>query len=380
MDEKLEKINFLGQYLAGSRSEEQILEMAMLISKDVLGYDHAIIRLLEGGVLVSRNFYGFPRDAADMVIEVGEGITGEAVKSGKAVLVNDTTADPRFLAGVEDCRSELCVPLIYNEKPLGAINVESDEPGFFKASDINLLETLASQIAAALETRDLVGKLQQAEKLSVVGQMASSILHDIRNDIHQLYICSDLIRRPEHDEVTNGQLADLVKKSGNNIYSLIEDIFEFVKTGETKLKTREENLALHLYAIVEEMRMRTPDKISFELDADPSIEILADQRRFARVMQNLLNNAAEAMPDGGKIFLSAKRDKKGKALITVSDAGCGIPKERIAKIWEPLYTYGKKEGTGLGMAIIKKIIEEHGWVINVTSEPDKGTVFTITTG
>ena len=164
MDEKLEKVNFLGQYLAGSRSEEQIIEMAMLISKDVLGYDHAIIRLLERGVLVNRNFYGFPREAADMVIEVGEGITGEAVKTGKAVLVNDTIADPRFLAGVEDCRSELCVPLIYNGKPLGAINVESNEPGFFKALDINMLETLASQTAAALETRDLVGKLRQAEK------------------------------------------------------------------------------------------------------------------------------------------------------------------------------------------------------------------------
>ena len=83
------------------------------------------------------------------------------------------------------------------------------------------------------------------------------------------------------------------------------------------------------------------------------------------------------MPGGGEIFLSAKKDIGGKVSITVSDTGCGIPKERLEKIWEPLYTFGKKEGTGLGMAIVKKIVEEHGWAINVASEQDKGTVFTI---
>ena len=70
-------------------------------------------------------------------------------------------------------------------------------------------------------------------------------------------MCSDLIRKPDHDRKTNEQLADLVKKSGKNIYFLIEDIFEFVKTGETKLKTRKENLSMHLGSIVEEAQLRS---------------------------------------------------------------------------------------------------------------------------
>lgn len=380
MEEKLEKVNFLGQYLADSRSEEQILEMALLISKDVLGFDHAIIRLVSGDRLLSKKWYGFPREAADMVIKIGDGITGQAVKTGETILVEDTASDERFLAGVENCRSELCVPLKHNDKLLGAINVESDEAGYFAVQDINLLETLASQIAAALETNRLVGKLKQAQKLSVVGQMASSILHDIRNDIHQLYICSDLIRNPQVNEARLDMLGDMVKKSAANIYSLIEDIFEFVKTGETKLDKITENLSLVLDAAVVAIRSFAPDGILIRLDADPSIELKIDRRRFERVLFNLARNAIEAMGEGGELSIAGKLTEKGKVMIVVADTGSGISEERLARIWEPLYTFGKKEGTGLGMAIVRKIVEEHGFTISVESTPGEGTVFTIMTG
>jgi signal transduction histidine kinase len=312
-----------------------------------------------------------------MVIKVGEGIIGEAVRTGETILVEDTAMDERFLAGVENCRSELCAPLKYNDKLLGAINVESDEARYFSAQDVNLLETLASQIAAALETNRLVGKLKQAQKLSVVGQMASSILHDIRNDIHQLYTCSDLMRNPKIDKIRLGALADMVKKSSGNIYSLIEDIFEFVKTSETKLNTKTENLALLLDAACDTIRSFAPDRIDVRLDADPTIELKLDQRRFERVLFNLATNSIEAMEGGGKLSIVGKLNDEGKAMIVVADTGCGIAEERLTQIWEPLYTFGKKEGTGLGMAIVKKIVEEHGFSISVESTPGEGTTFTI---
>lgn len=377
MDTKLEKLNFLGSYLSASRSEDEILEMTMLISKDVLGFDHAILRLLTGDKLISRKWYGFPREAADLIIKVGEGVTGLAVEQGHSVKVDDTAADDHFLAGVENCRSELCVPIIYNEAPIGAINVESDEPNFFTARDVILLETLASQVATSLNARKLEGELAKAEKLSLVGQMASSILHDIRNDIHQLNVASYLLKGDQLDRAKLDRVADMVKRSGDGIYSLIEDIFEYVRTGETKLARMELNLSLLLDAVVERIRAQAPENVTLTLDADPSITLALDQRRFERVMLNLANNAIEAMPEGGELSISAHRTADGAIHIMVRDTGCGVPPELAEKIWEPLFTHGKKQGTGLGMAIIRKIVEEHGFTISLTSTPGEGTTFTI---
>jgi len=376
-NDKLQKVNFLGQYLAASRSENQILEMAMLISHDVLGYDHAIIRLVHGEELLSRQWIGFPREAADRVIRIGEGITGEAAKTGKSILVEDTTTDPRFIKGVENCRSELCVPLVYNERTLGVFNAESDQTAFFTQQDVQLLETLASQIAAALETARLREELLRSEKLSTVGRMASSILHDIRNDIHQLNISSDLLKKDGLKAELTLKVSDMIRKSSDNIYGLIEDIFDFVRTGHSHLALKPQHLCLALDAVAEHIKSTRPANVEVILEAEDDIELSMDMRRVRRVLMNLARNGVEAMPDGGTLRITGKRSG-ADVVISISDTGVGITRENMLKIWEPLFTYGKANGTGLGMAIVKAIVEDHGWKIDVSSEPGKGTKFTIT--
>lgn len=378
MDEKLSKVNFLCQYLSSSRSEEQVLDMAMMISHDILGYDHAIVRFVEGDRLVSRKWIGFPREAADLLIRVGEGITGEVARTGESMMVDDTLKDPRFITGAEGTRSELCVPLIYNDRVIGVFNVESERPAFFTRRDKNLLETLASQIAAAVETARLREELSKAEKLSVVGSMASSILHDIRNDIHRLRACSDLLKRKDAPQERTERISEMVRKSADNVYGLIEDIFDFVKTGRTMLQLEKTHLAPLLDSIAGQLLASAPENVSMTVDADPALELPLDKRRFRRMMLNLLNNAVEAMPRGGRIRLEAAADENGRVLIRVSDTGVGIEKARIPRIWDALYTHGKKDGTGFGMAIVKKIVEDHGWSVAVESEKGKGTTFTIT--
>lgn len=376
MDEKLEKVNFLGQYLSSSRSEDQILDMAMIISRDVLGYDHALIRFLQGDELVSRKGIGFPREAADMVIHVGDGVSGEVARTGKTMLVEDTLKEPRFLEGVKGARSELCAPLVYNGRTIGVFNVESERPAFFTERDKTLLETLASQVAAAIETARLREELERAEKLSVVGSMASSILHDIRNDIHSLRVCSDMLKgnnvTPEKMALISGK----VRSAGDNIYNLIEDIFEYVKTGASRLDKKKTELKPILESATEHARSIARSDVEIYVEADAGLEAPLDERRIRRMLLNLVNNAVEAMPNGGRLELSARK-KQNAIELKISDTGIGIEKERLAKIWEPLYTYGKHQGTGLGMAIVQKIIQDHRWGVSVESEPGKGTCFTI---
>jgi signal transduction histidine kinase len=379
MDDKLEKVNFLGGYLASARSEQQILDMAIHITLDILGFDHAIIRLLEGGALITKKSIGFPREAQDIIIHLDEGISGEAARTGVSILVEDTINDPRFIKGVENCRSELCVPIKYDEKTIGIFNVESEKAEFFTESDKSLLETLASQIATALAATRLREELAKTEKLSILGRMASSILHDIRNDIHHLNISSDLLSRKDVPPERVMKLASLVKKSADNIYALIEDIFEFVKTGRATLVKKEEPLAEMLEPVAEQARELGGERVEVNLSVEPGLAVPMDRRRFRRVMLNLARNAVEAMPNGGTLSIIAGH-ADGVVEVKVSDTGVGIPKENISKIWELLFTAGKKDGAGLGMAIVKQIIEDHGWSISVETEEGKGTTFTVRMG
>ncbi|MDH5678539.1 MAG: GAF domain-containing protein [Nitrospinota bacterium] len=377
MRSKIEKVNSLGKYLAAARSREEILDMAMSISQDVLGYDHAMIRLLdEKDILQAVKWIGFPREAANRGIRLGEGITGQAAKMGRSILVEDTTTDPRFIEGVENCRSELCSPMILDGRIIGVINTESETPAFFHEEDRHILENFATQISGALETTRLRNELARAEKLSMIGYFASAILHDIRNDLHQLNIGADLLEMAPDDPARVETIARKVRKSAENIHDLVGDIFEFVSTGKSLVSRRRLELTPFMESFATRFMATTRKEVNvtMELEGNPVVE--ADPRRLRRALLNLASNAAEAMPDGGALSIaSGKQD--GKVFIEIRDEGKGIDPERLEKIWEPFYTYGKREGTGLGMVIIKKIVDDHGWRIHVASEVGKGTCFRI---
>jgi signal transduction histidine kinase len=376
MEDKLQKVSFLGRYLAASRTVEEVLEMAMIISQNVLGYDHAIVRMIEHNNLKTVKWIGFPREAADMVIKLGEGISGAVAVEGEPILVPDTAEDSRFLKGVDNCRSELCVPLVYNGKVVGIINIESETPHFFSQQDQSILETFASQITAAVEATKLREELLRVEKLSIVGEFASLILHDIRNDIQRLYMCSDQIASGVPDNPKFLELSNYVQSSAENIYNQIEEVFDFVKTGSSELAI-EPNELIHVFEQVElQLNLIVPNKVKVYFECPENIVLNMDKRKIIRVLLNLSKNALEAMPKGGKLRLSVNVSD-GVTLISVEDSGVGILSEHIEKIWEPLFTHGKARGTGFGMAIVKKIITEHGWTISVISKKLVGTVFTI---
>ena len=131
-----------------------------------------------------------------------------------------------------------------------------------------------------------------------------------------------------------------------------------------------------LESVAEQMLSFAPDNISVELSVGDDVTLEMDRSRFRRMALNLVRNAIEAMPEGGVVRIAYKKE----GVIEVSDTGVGIEANQLAKIWEPLYTHGKKGGVGLGMAIVRKIVEEHGWKIFVKSKVGDGTTFTIKTG
>jgi signal transduction histidine kinase len=134
-----------------------------------------------------------------------------------------------------------------------------------------------------------------------------------------------------------------------------------------------------LESVAEQARELGGERVEVNLFVEPGLAVAMDRRRFRRVMLNLARNAVEAMPNGGTLAITAQI-MEGAAEVKVSDTGVGIPKANIAKIWDMLFTAGKKDGTGLGMAIVKQIVEDHGWRIGVETEEGKGTTFTVRMG
>jgi len=145
-------VNRLKEELSGARSLEELLEKIILLSREVLGYDNAIIRLLNPATrtLDTLIAYGYSLEAQNRVIRIGEGIMGRVAETGKAWIVGDITKERNYIRGIDEARSELAVPLHYNGKIIGVFNVESREFNAFDETDKDLLQGFTKLVVGAL--------------------------------------------------------------------------------------------------------------------------------------------------------------------------------------------------------------------------------------
>lgn len=154
----------IGRKLTSVSEREEILPQILQLSRDIFGFENAIIRLLDGQTreLLTVASFGYPEDAETVRIKLGEGVMGHVAQTGQPLLVNDVDQEPSYIGGIRGARSELAVPLISKGRVIGVFNVESCQPQAFSADDIAPLLTLAGLAAVAIETANLYDKLQSA--------------------------------------------------------------------------------------------------------------------------------------------------------------------------------------------------------------------------
>jgi len=252
------------------------------------------------------------------------------------------------------------------------LEVLAAEPG---ALTLGLFHQVLGHLRKAndLVVREVVHK----EKLSLVGEMASSLMHDLRNPVSAIRLAADLINLSHSDEKMV-RSCERIRLQCDRIVDMAAELLEFSK-GETRLELSPTTTTAFLQqckTLDEGFGGRSTIKISFE--ADPA-EIEIDSTRLLRVVQNLMTNAVEAL----KATPDARVDirawvKSSTFYLTVKDNGPGIPAAIKNRIFEPFVTHGKSDGTGLGMAIVRNIVAAHGGIITFESAPDKGTSFLIT--
>ena len=211
----------------------------------------------------------------------------------------------------------------------------------------------------------------RAERLSLLGTMLGTMIHDFRNPMSIILGAVGLLEE-RFPEPELHRWTGKIKRAAVQMGDMAEEVLEFSR-GTITLR-REPVSIEHLLALLDEQILEQLPALGIQVVREIGYEgtVSMDASRFARLLVNLIKNAAEAMPDGGVLRLGVSRS--GDAVtVTVSDTGCGIPPEVLPTIFEPFVTYGKADGTGLGMAIVRSVVQEHGGTVSVRSAPNEGT-------
>lgn len=244
---------------------------------------------------------------------------------------------------------------------------------------------LESQDISELQNRIelLEEQLMQAQRLSTLGELTSTTVHEFNNILMTIINYAKLGLRHK-DEPSRTKAFDKILTAANKASKITNTVLAAAKNRKKEFEPT--NFA----AIVEDSLLlleREMTKYRITVDksfADAMPEIMADGNQITQVVLNLLTNARQAMPGGGRLVLKMSYDEENEMIdFVVRDFGCGIPQEKLPKIFEPFYSTklgpdeSGKGGTGLGLSSCKTIIEQHQGVIRVESTEGKGTAFTI---
>ncbi|TAK06552.1 MAG: HAMP domain-containing protein [Candidatus Manganitrophaceae bacterium] len=239
--------------------------------------------------------------------------------------------------------------------------------------------------------RELEERLRHAEQLSALGQMASGIAHEIRNPLNLINLSIDHLKSqfPNWDAIKQKEAEEIISNVKVEIYRLNQMIENFLKYGKPlRLHFSEIGVDALLQEVLRLARHNADEqRIEIVIHADPSIPKMdADPEQLKTCLINVVLNAIQAMPQGGKLDIQVYAESSmqkltgdpayGSVVLCFRDTGGGIGEEDLKKIFEPYFTT-KKLGIGLGLALTKRIIEEHGGTIQVESQLQQGTRVTI---
>ena len=223
------------------------------------------------------------------------------------------------------------------------------------------------------ELQEAQDQLVRKERLAVLGELAGGVGHELRNPLgvisNAVYFLQMTLK--DADETTKEYL-EIIYSEVCNAEEVLSDLLDFSRIRPAE---KEQTEVSDLVARVLENRSPTEEvKVSNSI-APELPAVFVDPKQIDQVLFNLVNNAYQAMPEGGKLTISA-RAEKGHVHLSITDTGCGIPEENMEKVFEPLFTT-RARGIGLGLSVSKNLVEANGGSIEVESEEGKVSTFTV---
>jgi signal transduction histidine kinase len=354
----------------------------------VVGVDAAGIRLIDFQTNVLNFVYGLGLSseftAVVQEIPLGQGTVGVVAQTGEPALIEDmlahTSSDPVFRAMMikEGIRARVEVPLHSRERIVGTLGVASRTPGAFGKEDIDLLTAIGHQLGVAIENAQLRQEALDAERWAAVGRVATSVAHDLRSPLGGIMRSAEFLSRPELSQATRQKLSGAVVSMSRRLVNTAQQILDFVHEERLPLKRAPCMLSEFLDEVLAVLEVDFSDRgIEVIRDCCYQGEVVIDGDRMAQVVYNIAANARDAMPNGGTFKVSSRKIDQIIEL-RMSDSGPGVPNEYADRIFEPFFTYGKRQGAGLGLSITRRIVEEHDGNIRLESGDEQGATFIIT--
>jgi len=323
----------------------------------------------------------------------GRGIVGALLHEGKPLRLDDLTKDPRsvgFPPGHPVMHSFLGVPLIVGGRVLGRLYATERRGGPFTAEDETLALGFAGAAAVAIQAARQTAQLVQAERLRATGELAMGIAHDFNNLLATILGRTELLLGQVREPGQRESL-EAIQRAARDGAALVARMREYGRPVDPS-EFRPVDLAAIAREAVQLARPRWQHEaqregrtIDVRLELEPVPPIRGDPAALGEVLVNLLFNAIDALPKGGTIVVGVQPERVTAGAsnhlsvpvvdLWVQDTGTGIPEEIRPRIFEPFFTTKGPQGSGLGLAVVRKVVAAHNGTIAVDSVVGRGTTF-----
>jgi signal transduction histidine kinase len=335
-------------------------------------------------------------------LHVGESLLGIVVRRCKPLQLENVQISGRYqnvdVARREGLVSLLAVPLLFQGRATGTLNVYTDQPHTFSDEEVRTLAAYAELSALALERARLYERLvlieeelRQSERLSALGLLAAEIAHEIRNPLtvmKMLHHTLNPVFAPTDPRSTDFRL---MGDKMDHLNRIVDRVLDFARTAEPKLVTVNLNQLIEDMALLLRAKLRGSGVMLVKKFAADLPEISADATQLEQAFLNLALNAIEAMPEGGQLTIRSRplpfqrrinRARKTAmapthVMVRFRDTGVGMSPEQAGRVFTSLLSSTKPKGTGIGMAIVSRVVDAHQGVVRVKSALGRGTAFTI---
>jgi signal transduction histidine kinase len=361
----------------------------------------AVVMLLEDGERslrqVAAHGQPVPEQLRTLPLERSR-LAQEALESGTPVATPDTFGDPRSaMFGVTEPAgvAMLTVPLVARGRRRGVIFVGDRAGRHFGEADLALATTLGAEVALALENADLYGESLRAharvlatnadlrranernvrqERLAALGEFSAVVAHEVRNPLGVIFNSLGSIRRLLQPTGDARLLLDIIGEESDRLNRMVGDLLDFARPTPPQLQL--ERLERVVDDAVSAALLGPPGTIDVLRQVEPGLPpVPVDARLVRQALLNVATNALQAMPRGGRLTVRVRAE--GEAVVVeLEDTGGGIAEDVRARIFEPFFTT-KATGTGLGLAVVRRIVEGHGGEITVETRPGVGTRFAL---
>jgi signal transduction histidine kinase/CRP-like cAMP-binding protein len=360
---------------------DTVLEIILDTAIQLTGADRGTLYLLDRNTneIWSKLLHG--EHVGEIRLPVGKGIAGHVAETGETVNIQNTYDHPHFNPEIDQrsgyhTDTMLCMPMRNNKgEIIGVIQLLNKSGGLFNDEDEHYIEALSAHASIALDNARLHREVVHNERLSAVGRMANTIIHDLKSPMNTIKAYTKMLQQEVQNPKAT-EIADEVIHQADRLINMIREILDYSR-GVVSLELNTVNvqdLIMTMFRFLDkDFKERN---IIIDTDLQYTGEWRMDADKIIRVLFNIAGNAADAMKSGGA-FTIRTAEENNKLKLELSDTGIGMSPEIKSKLFEPFFTHGKKYGTGLGMAIVKKIIDDHDGSIQVESEEGVGTSFTI---